>query len=114
MHTAIIGASRGIGRAAALDLLRDPENTVSLLLRSPKNIEQDAVFADALRGGRVRVVKGDAYDPADLRELLADDSIDSVVSSLGTSQNHSSCPRPPPFRFWNVHVRLIKGSTRRS
>lgn len=83
MHTAIIGASRGIGRATALDLLRDEANTVSLLLRSPAHIDNDAEFLVYVKQGRVRVVKGDANDTADLRSLLDHHGIDSVVFTLG-------------------------------
>ena len=82
MHTALIGASRGIGRATALDLLTDSGNRVSLLLRTPANVENDPDFASAIQEGRVRIVKGDAYNKDDLRALLSED-IDSIVFTLG-------------------------------
>lgn len=85
MHTALIGASRGIGRATALDLLRDPANSISLLLRTPSVIESDPDFAQNILEGRVRVIKGDANKSFDLRQLLDYDQIDSVVFTLGES-----------------------------
>lgn len=92
MHTALIGASKGIGRAAALELLLDPTNTVSLLLRTPSAIEADPDFKAAINQGRVRIVKGDANDPNALRQLLEDDGIDSVVSTLGKSIPNFTLP----------------------
>jgi hypothetical protein len=83
MHTALIGASRGIGRATALDLLQDPSNKVSLLLRLSTTIENDVDFAASIKEGRVRIVKGDANNEGDLRRLLDHDGIDSVVFTLG-------------------------------
>ena len=91
MHTALIGASRGIGRATALDLLADPSNRVSLLLRRPANVESDPGFATAIKEGRVRIVKGDAYDKQYLRSLL-NDAIDSVVFTLGMLAVYGTCP----------------------
>ena len=84
MHTAFIGASRGIGRAAALELLEDPLNSVSLLLRTPTTLQQDPAFRSAISEGRVRIIKGDAYNSDDIRLLLDHDEIDSVVFTLGT------------------------------
>lgn len=87
MHTALIGASRGIGRATALEILSDPSSSVSLLLRSPSIIENDVLFSQAIKSGRVRIVKGDAYEKADIRKLMDDPTIDSIVTSLGMSYN---------------------------
>lgn len=86
MHTALIGASRGIGRAAALEILEsDPTNSVSLLLRSPVSLKSDPSFVNAIASGRARLVKGDAYSEVDVRTLLESTDIDSVVSTLGES-----------------------------
>ena len=83
MHTALIGASRGIGRATALRLLENPQNIVSLLLRTPSSIEADPDFQIHIGQGRVRIVAGDAEKPEDLARLFEPKGIDSIVITLG-------------------------------
>ena len=92
MHIALIGASRGIGRSAALELLQEPANSVCLLLRKPSSIEGDPDFESATNQGRVRIIKGDANSPEDLRALLNDKKADKRGMEALLSHVSASLP----------------------
>ena len=83
MHTAIIGASKGCGYHAALDILRDPSNTVTLLLRHPEGISSDPKFTSFIQEGRVKLVQGDATVEDDVSELFNCDKVDLLISTIG-------------------------------
>ena len=82
MHAVLLGASRGIGRTAALTLLESAENRVTLLLRNVETVKTDPAFKSFLSDGRVQIIQGDAYKVEDVRQLFVD-HVDFVVFTLG-------------------------------
>lgn len=87
MSTAIVtGASRGLGRALALDLARDRWDLV-IDARSAGPLQEVAREAQAA-GATVRALPGDIADPAHRRSLVdaaeERDGLDLLVANAGT------------------------------
>ena len=85
MRTVLLGASKGCGYFAALQLLEtSPQDSITMLLRKPEVIENDPKFEGYIKEGRCKIVKGDATDEEDVRKCF-EDKVDFVVSTIGMS-----------------------------
>lgn len=75
MHVFLAGASRGVGREIAKQLVIDGHQ-VTALLRSPQ-------AEDDLKALGITVVKGDALEAEAISQLLIQHSPDAVISTVG-------------------------------
>lgn len=80
----ILGASRGTGLAVLRVLAQRQDTYLTLLLRKPNVLDEDALVAPAIRAGRVRIVQGDAKVQADVAKVLL--GADLVLSTIGEYQ----------------------------
>ncbi|BEJ13746.1 hypothetical protein CspHIS471_0309200 [Cutaneotrichosporon sp. HIS471] len=81
-HIAILGASKGIANHVLHNLLSSsPPVTITLLLRKPAALDGDKLVAEAIKNGRVKIVKGDATVQDDVEKAL--EGANAVLTSVG-------------------------------
>ncbi len=83
----VTGASRGVGRAIALRLAEEGADVIINYLRKGKAAREVAAAIEAM-GRRVRVVKANVSDPADIQRLVDEardfGGLDIVVSNAAS------------------------------
>ncbi|KAG1722071.1 hypothetical protein EDB19DRAFT_1646043 [Suillus lakei] len=100
----VIGGSRNIGYYSAVRLLALGA-TVTFLLRSPQVFDQDDTIQHYVKGGKARLIKGDALVKSD---------VSRAWSEAQHQQEDDSVTRPVDFLIFTVggtagHFSLTKG-----
>ncbi|KAI8826133.1 uncharacterized protein EV422DRAFT_155029 [Fimicolochytrium jonesii] len=104
-HILFFGASRGCGLEAAVFLLQDPVNYLTLFLRNPEGLDE------RLKGNdRVKTVSGDCFDIESVRTAFQSIGapVDTVIFSIGSRNlDFKQNPFRPPIVPAKITERCI-------
>ncbi|CAE6472770.1 unnamed protein product [Rhizoctonia solani] len=120
MRVLLLGASRNVGYFLTQRLVARG-HTCTLLLRNPDAMESDPTMADFVRGGQVKLVRGDGLDREDIQRAWdatkSNGDVDAVYFGIGgypkfsITQGFVLTPADLTTRSVEVLLSVIQSST---